>query len=129
MKGKFDAYVMWPLDKRVQSWIVHRSTTYLQLYGFIFPTFSTSWSILHSQPASPTNLAKTNRNVKTNALYQSALKVNILHSYFAVSSEALPATEEGDLVKSLVLSSVQVKPLYRIVFYWVTLEQDLVLAL
>ena len=42
-------------------------------------------------------------------MYQSALKVNILHSYFAVSSEALPATEEGELVKSLVLSSVQVE--------------------
>lgn len=42
-------------------------------------------------------------------MYQSALKVNILHSYFAVSSEALPATEEGELVKSLVLSSVQTR--------------------
>ena len=47
--------------------------------------------------------------MKRNAVYQSALKVNILHSYFAVSSEALPATEEGELVKSLVLSSVQTR--------------------
>ena len=47
--------------------------------------------------------------MKTNAVYQSALKLNILHSYFAVSSEALPATEEGELVKSLVLSSVQTR--------------------
>ena len=27
MKGKFDAYVLWPLAKRVQNWIVDRSTT------------------------------------------------------------------------------------------------------
>ena len=26
MKGKFDAYVLWPLAKRVQIWIVDRST-------------------------------------------------------------------------------------------------------
>ena len=26
MKGKFDAYVLWPLAKRVQNWIVDRST-------------------------------------------------------------------------------------------------------
>ena len=26
MKGKFDAYVLWPLDKMVQNWIVVRST-------------------------------------------------------------------------------------------------------
>ena len=26
MKGKFDAYVLWPLTKRVQNWIVDRST-------------------------------------------------------------------------------------------------------
>ena len=26
MKGKFDAYVLWPLTKRVQNWIVNRST-------------------------------------------------------------------------------------------------------
>ena len=26
MKGKFDAYVLWPLVKRVQSWIVDRSS-------------------------------------------------------------------------------------------------------
>ena len=25
MKGKFDAYVLWPLAKRVQNWIVDRS--------------------------------------------------------------------------------------------------------
>ena len=26
MKGKFDAYVLWPLFKRVQNWIIARST-------------------------------------------------------------------------------------------------------
>jgi hypothetical protein len=26
MKGKFDAYVLWPLAKSVQNWIVHQST-------------------------------------------------------------------------------------------------------
>ena len=26
MKGNFDAYVLWPLDKMVQNWIVDRST-------------------------------------------------------------------------------------------------------
>ena len=26
MKGNFDAYVLWPLDKMVQNWIVYRST-------------------------------------------------------------------------------------------------------
>ena len=26
MKGKFDAYVLWPLAKRVKNWIVDRST-------------------------------------------------------------------------------------------------------
>ena len=26
MKGKFDAYILWPLDKRVQNWIVDRCT-------------------------------------------------------------------------------------------------------
>ena len=26
MKGNFDAYVMWPLDKMVQNWVVDRST-------------------------------------------------------------------------------------------------------
>jgi hypothetical protein len=26
MKGKFDAYVLWPLAKKFQNWIVHRST-------------------------------------------------------------------------------------------------------
>ena len=26
MKGKYDAYVLWPLDKKVQNWIVDRST-------------------------------------------------------------------------------------------------------
>ena len=30
MKGKFDAYVMWPLAQRVQNWI---KTGLLQLYG------------------------------------------------------------------------------------------------
>ena len=28
IKGKFDAYVMWPLAKRVQNWIVDRSTAW-----------------------------------------------------------------------------------------------------
>ena len=28
MKGKFDAYVLWPLTKRVQNWIVDRSTAH-----------------------------------------------------------------------------------------------------
>ena len=27
MKGNFDAYVLWPLDKMVKNWIVDRSTT------------------------------------------------------------------------------------------------------
>ena len=27
MKGKFDAYVLWPLAKKFQIWIVDRSTT------------------------------------------------------------------------------------------------------
>ena len=26
MKGKFDAYVLWPLAKKLQNWIVDRST-------------------------------------------------------------------------------------------------------
>ena len=26
MKGKFDAYVLWPLVKKIQNWIVDRST-------------------------------------------------------------------------------------------------------
>ena len=26
MKGKFDAYVLWPLDKKVQNWLLDRST-------------------------------------------------------------------------------------------------------
>ena len=26
MKGKFDAYVLWPLAKSFQNWIVYRST-------------------------------------------------------------------------------------------------------
>ena len=26
MKGKFDAYVLWPLAKKFQNWIVDRST-------------------------------------------------------------------------------------------------------
>ena len=73
--------------------------------NFVLPP----WSILSSKPALSANLAKSNRNLKTNASYQSAWKINILHSYFAVSSEALPATEEGELVKSLVLSSVQAR--------------------
>ena len=38
MKGKFDAYVLWPLDKRVQNWIVDWSTardiTVIILYKF-----------------------------------------------------------------------------------------------
>ena len=28
MKGKFDAYVLWPLDQKVQNWIVDRSTAW-----------------------------------------------------------------------------------------------------
>ena len=28
MKGKFNAYVLWPLAKRVQNWIVDRSTAH-----------------------------------------------------------------------------------------------------
>ena len=28
MKGKFDAYILWPLAKRVQNWIVNWSTAY-----------------------------------------------------------------------------------------------------
>ena len=27
MKGNFDAYLLWPLDKKVKNWIVDRSTT------------------------------------------------------------------------------------------------------
>ena len=26
MQGKFDAYVLWPLAKRIQNWIVDQST-------------------------------------------------------------------------------------------------------
>ena len=35
MEGKFDAYVVWPLAKRVQNWIVDRSTARdFTVYGF-----------------------------------------------------------------------------------------------
>ena len=42
MKGNFDAYVLWPLDKMVQNWRVDRSTA---LYGIIISSVmeSSQW--------------------------------------------------------------------------------------
>ena len=37
MKGKFEAYVMWPLAKRFQTWIVAQSTAWtLRYIEFLF---------------------------------------------------------------------------------------------
>ena len=35
MKGKFNAYVLWPLDKMVQNWIIDRSTAWNFTVGWI----------------------------------------------------------------------------------------------
>ena len=37
MKGKFDAYVLWPLAQKFQNWIVDRSTA-RNFAAFIFST-------------------------------------------------------------------------------------------
>ena len=66
MKGKFDAYVLWPLDKRVQNWIVAQSTarnfmvvtmTFLHLYScIIIPKVNTATSLLLDIHDKPTNV-------------------------------------------------------------------------
>jgi hypothetical protein len=52
MKGKFDAYVLWPLAKKFQNWIVDRSTardftvSYSTLVKIEYGSFlCSSWSL------------------------------------------------------------------------------------
>ena len=42
MKGKFDAYVVWPLAKKIQNWIVDRSTAWI-IKKFIHPNHNNNF--------------------------------------------------------------------------------------
>ena len=54
MKGKFDAYVLWPLAQKVQNWIVDRSTArYFTVCQCIFELTRHNNSLCVSHPHTP----------------------------------------------------------------------------